>query len=173
MPYGSISAYRETMRELMLMKPKTVLDLGIGYGINGAGVKNWIDDVKMVVGVEAFTDYKNPMWGCYDMIHPSTIQYYLENSSLTFDAIVMTDVIEHFDKEEGFEVIEKCKKRLNEGGKFIISTPGVFIEQGAAYGNEFETHRSLWNVSDFNGFRIVKDGTLDDILHQMIVAVWE
>jgi hypothetical protein len=52
---------------------------------------------------------------------------------------------------------------------FVVVTPGVWIEQGAAYGNELETHRSLWSPLDFPGFQIVKDGSLDDMGYMMIV----
>jgi hypothetical protein len=83
----------------------------------------------------------------------------------------MTDVIEHFTKDEGVRVITRAKERLNEKGLFVIVTPAVWIEQGAAYGNELETHRSLWTAFEFqaHGFNVVKDGTKDDMGYMMIV----
>ena len=87
-----------------------------------------------------------------------------------FDMILMTDVIEHFDKDKGIEVLEMCKVICNKA--VMISTPAVFFEQGAYAGNEHEKHLSAWTINDFTklGFGIVKDGRPDGFGHQMIVA---
>jgi hypothetical protein len=55
----------------------------------------------------------------------------------------------------------------------LISTPAVWIEQGAAYGNEFERHKSLWHFTDFitqPGAEVIKDGSQDDMGYMMLVV---
>lgn len=109
------------------------------------------------------------------MVYVSTIQQYLEHEDKQFDCVLMTDVLEHFDKDEGNAVISKIVRDvLAPGGILLISTPAVWIEQGAAYGNELETHRSLWHFTDFigmHGVEIIKDGGReDDMGYKMLVV---
>jgi hypothetical protein len=87
-----------------------------------------------------------------------------------FDLIVMTDVIEHFTKEDGVKLLNKLKAKCVKG--VIVSTPSIWIEQGAAYGNTFETHKSLWTVKDFTdlGYGIIWDGRKDEYGHMMLIA---
>ena len=178
MPIGSYSAYRQVMRHMLMHSPKSVLDLGIGHGINGAGVRNWLDlgiqpYKTWLVGVEGWSKYYSPLWECYHEVHQCTIQEYIRDDRVkeTFDCILMTDVIEHFDKEEGNWVIARLKERLTVGGVLIISTPAVWIEQGDAYGNELERHRSLWHFTDFLDCEIIDTGTQPDDIGYMMLTV--
>ena len=181
MPIGSYSSFRDIMRHALMHSPKSVLDLGIGHGINGAGIRNWLNvGVKSnykdttVIGVEGFKDYESPLWGCYDIVHTCTIQEYLQRKDVQFECVIMTDVLEHFDKDEGSAIINKIiNDVLPKGGILLISTPAVWIEQGAAYGNELETHRSLWHFTDFisvPGAEIIRDGREDDMGYKMLVV---
>ena len=175
MPIGSFSTFRDMVRLVLMNNPKSVLDLGIGHGINGAGIRNWLDNGvnynTQLEGVEGY-NYRSPLWDCYDKVHECTIQEFFERDSRKWDCILITDVIEHFTKQEGEFVITKCKERLRPKGLFVVVTPAVWIEQGAAYGNELEVHKSLWSSLDFqaHGFHIVKDGKADDMGYMMIVA---
>lgn len=178
MPIGSFSAFGKVIQGVLASNPKTILDLGIGFGMNGAGVRNWLDlgiepFKTKLVGVEVFPDYGNATWDLYDHVHINDIKTELEYCvmmGIKYDTIIMTDVIEHFTKEEGLLVLNMMKEVCNVS--CIVSTPGIWIEQGAAYGNDHETHRSLWTVEDFKGagFGIVMDGSLDNYGHMMIVA---
>ena len=138
--------------------------------MNGAMIRNYCGFDRTLVGVEAFTDYDNPMWDLYDAVHIKTIQEYEPVNK--FNCIICTDVIEHFDKHEGIEQIARWKKWLEPMGALFISTPSVWIEQGAAGGNVYETHRSLWTEQDFKnlGFTIYRDGKPCKYGHMMIVA---
>ena len=53
----------------------------------------------------------------------------------------------------------------------IISTPGVWIEQGDAYGNELERHRSLWHFTDFLDCEIIDPGTKEDDMGYIMLTV--
>ena len=153
------------------------MDLGVGFGINGCAVRNWNDCgvtpfKTRLVGVEGFPQYRTAAWELYDRIYETTIQAYLEKNNEKFDAILMTDVIEHFTKEEAALVIARCKDLLEPRGVFVIVTPAIWISQGAYRGNELERHKSLWTTEDFQaqGFAIIQDGSLDAYGYRMIVA---
>lgn len=176
MPFGSHSVFAQVINQLAIRQPKSVLDLGIGYGINGAGVRNWLDHGyepyrTRLVGVEAFPKYRSPLWNCYNTIHEITIHDYLAIEPVElFDCILMTDVIEHFTKKEGIELLSKLKNILTPSGVLLVSTPAVWIKQGAVHGNEHETHKSLWYPYDFRDYELLMDGETDKSGHKMLLA---
>lgn len=182
MPVGSFSLTYHFANELQRHRPKSVLDLGIGFGLQGALVRQYLDDgvrpwKTKLIGVEAFREYENPVWDLYTGIYYMTIQEYLagksilQDSDLNFDFIILSDVIEHLEKEEGRNIIYKLMDLLNKGGVLMIGTPGVWCEQGAVHGNEYEEHKSLWKWNEFPpGFEVIKDGKGDEFGHYMILV---
>jgi len=172
MPFGSYSCLADIIHLVSLNNPGSVLDLGIGNGMNGAAVRNYCGKHVRLVGVEAWGNYNNPLWDLYNKVHINTIEEYLNKSDEFFEVILMTDVLEHFDMITGLWVIEKLKKRLTPKGCLLISTPAVWIEQGAAHGNKWEQHKSLWHEMDFQkiGMTIVRNGSECKYGHRMIIA---
>lgn len=181
MPIGSYALTYNIAHEIWKRKPATVLDLGIGFGMQGALIRQYVDQgIKpfntILHGVEGFDGYRNPVWDLYDAISIEPIQEYVTRAQLSgddwnFDMIFMTDVIEHFEKEEGYQVAKGLMKLLNPGGTVLIGTPGIFQEQDAAYGNEYERHRSVWGLNDFpTGYETIQDGSPDRDGHQMILV---
>jgi 2-polyprenyl-3-methyl-5-hydroxy-6-metoxy-1,4-benzoquinol methylase len=174
MPIGSWSAFQRIIQGSLATNPASVLDLGIGFGMNGCGIRNWLDmgyNFKTrLVGIEGFKKYKNPAWGVYDKIIIGDIRKEIHNLDESFDLILMTDVIEHFTMEEGKQLLIELRGMAKKA--VIISTPAIFFEQGAAYGNDFEIHKSLWRLNDFQqlGYGIVMNGNADMYGHRMIVA---
>lgn len=161
MPIGSIQTYSQMIDSITPLRPASVLDIGIGMGVNGAGIRNWNDSgynfKTRLVGVEAFEQYRNPCWGLYDEVIVDDILNVIV-SLPNFDAVMMSDVIEHFEKATAIDLVEKLKDITNK--ILFVSTPAVWFAQGAAYGNEYEVHRSFWNVDEFKnmGFEIVDPG---------------
>lgn len=177
MPIGSLSVFATMMDALNKSKPKSVLDLGMGMGIYAAGIRQWCDMGygfrTYIEGVEIFEEYKNSSWLLYNDFTVCSIDEYLKNSTSKFDCILLMDVIEHFEKQKGFELIENIKQHLEKGGMFYIATPGIFCEQGSVHGNESEKHLSLWSSEDFKnvGFEIITAGkTPDKLGHQMVLV---
>lgn len=174
MPIGSPAAVLPIVKDLHARPSgsvREVLDLGIGFGLWGAMLRNWLDfglvsrRTFRLTGVEAFSQYGNPNWGHYDRVFNVTIQQFLgeRNPAKQYDVILLLDVLEHFEKEEGFRLLEALKVRLSPGGVLYVATPSVFYVQGAEYGNQYEIHRSLWLVADFDavGFSVL-DAPPDD-----------
>lgn len=181
MPLGSYSLTYHFADQLCKHQPKSVLDLGIGFGLQGALVRQYLDGGVQpwktnLVGVEAFSAYRNPTWELYTSIFEQPIQDFIKfhnghTSTLKFDFIIFTDVIEHFEKEEGREIIYKLMSILTTGGVLLIGTPAVWAEQGSVHGNEYETHRSLWAWNEFpTGFEVIKNGQPDEFGHRMILV---
>jgi 2-polyprenyl-3-methyl-5-hydroxy-6-metoxy-1,4-benzoquinol methylase len=178
MPISSFSIVSLIACELNYHKPATVLDLGCGSGFYGAVVRQYVDmgwgDKTSIEGVEPFAEYKTPNWGHYNIVWRRTIQDHLIFAKGTaYDCILFLDVIEHFKRLEGLSIMEQLMEKLSPGGVLFVSTPGVFEEQGAEYGNELEKHLSFYEPEDFSsrGFVVLKDGRQQDqFLQYMTVA---
>jgi predicted TPR repeat methyltransferase len=177
MPIGCFSVVPTVVAELVNRQSRSVLDLGIGMGFYGVAVRQWLDSGilpyrTLLHGVEAWDSYRNPCWNVYDHVFVGRIEDFLAASVIQYDAILLMDVLEHFDKPAGANVLERAFERLTPGGVFLVVTPAIFESQGAVHGNEAEVHRSLWTVADMldRGFEILSDGSLNTFGHQMLVA---
>lgn len=153
MPISSYTILPTLAHELHCRAPKTVLDLGIGSGMYGMIVRQYLDMgvqpyKTKLVGVEVWDKYENPIWQLYDNIHNITIEKFLERDRQMWDCIIIADVIEHFPKFEALKIIEELKKRLNKNGMILLSTPAWFNPQGAVYGNKYERHLCLFETKD-------------------------
>lgn len=182
MPFGSHSVLCEIVDDIInnnlpIHNPsnkKTVLDLGIGNGVNACMIKNYKRNWE-IDGIEYFINYKNPMWDVYRNI---TIQDILKinfNNHKKYDYVIMTDVIEHFHKKDALFLMDNLKKLLKPKGILYISTPSIFIEQGTFEGNEKETHLCLIEKDDYlkRGYVLLKDGSLDYFKHMMLLGKFE
>lgn len=78
-----------------------------------------------------------------------------------YDLIIMGDVIEHFEKEKAYDLLNKL---FEHSENIIISTPLGFMPQGAWADNEREIHKSGWQLTDFKRFSVVEHKVLQDDL---------
>lgn len=168
MPVGSFVAPNPIISLLVRYHPKSVLDLGVGFGFYGVAVRNFLDvGVRpyktWLAGIEGYERYRNPCWELYDKVKVGRIQdvefqTLLPPAKKRWACILMSDVLEHFDTEEGVRQIERAKASLARRGILIVSTPGKFDAQGAAHGNELERHRSLFVSKDLEplGFKMIR-----------------
>lgn len=179
MPIGCYSLIPYVADALVKRQPNTVLDLGMGMGFYGAVVRQWLDygvqpRRTVLDGVEGFEGYSNPCWDLYDAIHVCTIHEFLATYPLwKWDAILLLDVLEHFDRDVGSALLMELRAKLHHGGILMVGTPAVYMEQGAAHGNELERHRSLWTAEDLSaaGLAIILDGSPDAWGNQMAMGV--
>lgn len=180
MPIGCYSLVPHIAHHVAIHRPARVLDLGIGLGSYGAVVRQWGDLGERpwrtyLLGVEAWAAYRNPLWDLYNAVVDCSIQQFLLEQRGQFELVLLTDVIEHFDRSDGQAVLDQLKGEVvAPGGSLFVGTPGIFCEQGAVGGNSWEQHRSLWLADDFakQGFRVIMDGSPDTFGNQMVLALW-
>jgi SAM-dependent methyltransferase len=178
MPIGSHSIISHVARALEDVRPRRVLDLGIGFGFYGAVVRQWLDlGVRpwktYLAGVEAWGGYSNPLWDVYDLVTVKSIQDYLQSCHEEFDFVIMNDVLEHLVPEEGRQILGQIDSVLSPGGRLIVGTPARFFEQGAVNGNEFERHRSFWTAEQLRplDFEILLDGSESQLGFPMVLGI--
>jgi hypothetical protein len=163
------------------MKPKSILDVGIGFGKWGHLFREYTDilgaehDPKRyerknwqvrIDGIEGHTPYLTEMHRfLYNEIHVGDARELIKRLP-NYDLIFMGDIIEHFDKEQGMEFLRNaCEHALKA---VILTTPKYETDQEDLCGNELERHRSLWSADDFKAFSRAAVETVDG---SMLVAL--
>jgi hypothetical protein len=147
-----------------------ILDVGSGFGKWGFLIRDTFEvmmgqnfdkkDWKIeLTGVESFSKCITPIQeGIYDKIINKDI-FEIVDKLPKYDVIIMGDIIEHFDKKEAHELLDKLFKHSEN---IIISTPLGFMPQGEWGGNVKEIHKSGWDLPDFKKYEVVEHKILED-----------
>lgn len=145
--------------EIYKQQPKTILDIGIGFGRWGLIARETLDVIKgkifeeswqtRIDGVEIYEKYITDLQRIlYNDIFITDVRNFVKNEKFFYDMIIAGDVIEHLPKKEALSIIAKlrtCCKVL------IIGIPlGDKYKQGTVAGNTHEAHLSTWQPEDFS-----------------------
>ena len=158
-PYGHIHCL---VNFLSLTRPQSVLDIGLGNGKIGFIVRDVLDvmlgeryhkrDWRIKIdGIEIFEDYiQDHQKAIYDQIFIGNA-YDVVDTLGTYDLIIMGDVLEHFEKNQAWQFVDKCIRHTD--GPIIVCLPlGEEWKQPEIYGNPHEVHRSFWRAEEFEPF---------------------
>lgn len=151
MPTSHPFQLNEITHLVTLLKPKRVLEIGIGFGKYGMLLREYLeiwgegDDyakwTRTIDGIEIFEPYILPHHrSIYDQIFIGNAIDILPEID-NYDLILLIDVLEHFEMEDAKRLLALCKTKSEH---IIISSPKDIGTQGAGYNNEFEAHRSQW-----------------------------
>ena len=142
-------------------KPKSILDIGVGFGKYGFLAREYLElydgrekynDWQInIEGIEAFKEYLTPVHDLiYDKIHIGNASQILPGFNKTYDLILLIDVLEHFDYEQGMRLLDECRKKAKN---ILISTPKIFGLQEDSFGNPFEVHKFQYKKKHFKQFK--------------------
>jgi len=129
--------------------------------------------IKTKIGIEIYKPYidskndhfGNPVFNDCIKIHGNVLEYKKLLSGYELDVAMIIDVLEHFDKNVGFNWIKELKKDFK---RIILMVPAGKFPQNKDYsglgGDTYQTHRSYWYDEDIDklGFDEV---ILDNIFH--------
>jgi hypothetical protein len=175
--WQNISYCIELIRRI---NPDSILDIGAGFGRWGILSREFLDVwddgnytgewKRRIDAVEIFDNYVKPYHSYfYDNVFREDAIGFVGNCKDKYDLIICGDVIEHFQKEEGKKFIDSC---LRIGKHVMINIPvGDNWEQAAINDNKHEIHRSVWQVSDFSGYRFKKIKTFRDYIQRKFIVV--
>ena len=176
MPTSDYHAVSDIMGEIQRLSPKTVLDIGVGFGKWGVLCREILDArfgrcrpddwEASVVGCEVWPVYRNPAWRCYS-------QVYISKPGRAFpdgydfgppgvELVLMIDVLEHFDDNPGREILRKL---VAQNKHVIVSVPNGVMEQGETFGNPYEAHKwTFHGTEDFKDYKF-------KVIHQSVCTV--
>jgi hypothetical protein len=140
---------------------ETLLDVGCGHDspiryVRGLDrlIKTGIDGYQPSIDVSK----SNSIHDFY--IKSELIEYPKINPLKTFDVVLISDVIEHFEKDKALELIDAYEALATK--MIILFTPNGFLPQGELMSNPWQVHRSGFK-SDFfkdRGYNLIGVGGL-------------
>lgn len=151
---------------ILRIKPKTFLDIGIGHGKWGFLVREYTDIWKsrkpdeyqtIIHGIEAYEDYIGLIQGAiYDEIFiGEAIDMITKTGIDIYDLIIFAATIEHMSKDEGHSLL---KIILNKSRNAFITTPkNVKISGKSMNYNPYETHICEWSMEELSEYGDVRD----------------
>ncbi len=142
------------LEQEVLSAGESLLDVGCGAS---SPIRFFSKKIKYAVGVDGFLpsiekSRANHIHHDYKQANLMEIDTVFEPKS--FDTVLASDVIEHFEKADGLKLLEKMEKIARR--KVIIFTPNGFQPQGEFDNNPYQLHRSGWTVDEMKslGFSV-------------------
>jgi len=150
---------------LFALQPKSILDIGIGFGRYGILAREMCDVWRgrptpnqwqvEIVGVEAFDklirDYHSVFYNriiagdAFDVLKEAGQRHGLAGKQ--FDLAILGDVLEHFERQRAEDMLQMCRAAALYT---MVAVPiGSDWQQADLYGNPYERHRSTWRHRDF------------------------
>ena len=155
MPSSQHYHISKIMDIIIHVNPMSVLDIGTGFGKYGVLCREYLElwdgrqkyeFKKRIDCVEVFEEYITPLHKyIYNNIYNNNILDLVTDLDYRYDLILLIDVLEHFEKKEGSDLLKTLVKN-NKG--VLVSTPKKPSPQKDAFGNIYETHRSRWTNND-------------------------
>lgn len=159
--WGSIS---DSLTEIINLKPTSVLEIGVGFGSKGHLIREYLDVwsvtnykkeswLKRIDGVEIFEPYINEGNSYYyNTIYKENIVTLIDKLP-QYDLIVMMDVLEHIERKEAEELLQKIYKKSKY---FLLQIPLGDWRWTFQGDNKHESHISMWNKEDFITYKEIK-----------------
>ena len=159
--------------------PKTILDVGMGFGALGFLVREYFEAKEHLrftkadwqielVGIEVYKKYISVLQRhLYNRVIIGDVFEVIDTLGM-FDAVMMGDIIEHFTKRDGHRLLRQL---FTHTKNILISTPYGYKRQGAIGKNRHETHKSGWMMNDFGGYRVIKKKVIPRIRRNESVFV--
>ncbi len=156
------------------IKPRSILDIGCGFGKYGMLFREYLDIWEAVElaqtkkdawttrleGVEIYPDYLTPVHDfIYDKIHVGQALDIIDTLG-RYDLIFMGDVLEHFEKHDGERLIPKLYEHANKC--VLLTYPTNATSREGFWGNDPEAHRSVWKQKDFQRYSRMSYTTIED-----------
>src|SRR6266496_6371173 len=174
MPSSRPNTIPTVIHLLRQLKPKSILDIGVGFGKWGHLFREYTDIQEAeneprryqrrnwrvrIDGIEGHRAYLTPMHRyLYNKIHIGDARALIKRL-FRYDLIFLGDIIEHLDKSDGLQLLRDCFGKAAKA--VVVSTPKFETDQPALCGNELERHRSLWRAEDFKEFPRATVKTID------------
>ena len=160
MPTSDFSQLNDIVKLIVLTNPKTILDIGVGFGKYGFlsreylelwdGRDKYNDWKRQIDGIEVFKKYLTPVHDfIYDHVYIGNAVDILPTLETKYDLILLIDILEHFDYKDGMKLLEECTRR---GRNIVIATPKDIGSQKDSFGNPFEIHKFQWRRKHFDKF---------------------
>jgi len=160
MPTSDPTGILPVIHDVMKLRPRSILDVGVGMGKWGLLFREYLEGWAhhryskpqwqlRIDGIEIYQQYLQP-WHheIYNNLYVGDIRNFQFDTQ--YDLVYMGDVIEHMTKQEGHTVLRGL------GAKWVIvSTPNCPTQMKRRKPNPYQDHKCRWGLADFNPYRHV------------------
>jgi len=167
LPTSQLNQVPQIIELILFTNPEKMLDVGVGFGKYGflsreylelwddkRRYSNWTNRsnwTKRIDGIEVFKEYLTPVHNfVYDNVYIGNALDILPTIGIVYDLILLIDVLEHLNYDEGLNLLELCKDKARN---ILISTPKDIGSQEVIVGNPYETHKFQWKKEHFYIFK--------------------
>lgn len=152
---GEHEVFRRTLKEALVGTCDSVLDVGCGFN---SPIRGFSHLIPRTVGVDGYDQAiaRSRAAGIHHEYHCMDLMEVGKHfAPKSFDAVIAMDVIEHFEKPDGYRLIDMLETIARK--RVILFTPNGFLPQDEWDGNAHQVHRSGWEVYDFElrGYRVI------------------
>lgn len=144
MPWSTPTHISKVIEIVLRENPASIIDVGCGMGVYGFLCRIFLEQVNLfdlkekrinrriwnrkIDCIEGFEEYINPvhLWAYNRIIVRNIEEALAEMDANSYDLALFLDVIEHFEKEKGFNVLKDLKRVAK---KVLITTPREFFPQ--------------------------------------------
>jgi len=142
MPFSDTQGKDWALRAYLRIRPDYVIDVGPGAGTYAKLMRphhkaHW-------TGIEAWGPYiaEYQLDTLYDVVHvaDATLVHWPRFQNRA-DLVILGDVLEHMTALDACQLLD-CIKTV--ASNILVSIPVLHLDQGAVYGNPFETHIDHW-----------------------------
>jgi hypothetical protein len=172
MPSSYADSFAPIVHTLIGLDPKSVLDVGPGWGKYGLACREYLPALERLMAVEVPEGRLCTQDTIYDQVYTGDVRLF-GNSEFwrRFDLVLLIDVIEHMPLDEGKALLSGIARA---GVQALVSTPRVFFEQHVP-GNPHEAHLCVWGAGDFAELRlpVLRDAsTRDSFIYALDKVRW-
>jgi hypothetical protein len=159
------------VRKAMEFQPKSVLDVGFGFGKYGLLLREYLEFWGERPSKESVPYYERENWrveiygiDAYEPLtklpHARSVYDRVDCMLLetaewvgigrNFDLVLFCDVLEHVTKRSGLGALQAFDGSVAR--HVIVTTPDRFTPQKAMFGNPHEEHRCAWTEAELGEF---------------------
>ena len=157
MPSSNYNQISHIMDIIMRTRPESLLDIGVGFGKFGFLCREYLElwdgrDVygqwqRRIDGIEVCEKYITPLQKMiYNNIYIGNALEVLPTLDYLYDVILIIDVLEHFDVEDGIRLLEECHPA---GAKYSGFHAQRYFRTRGGFRQRHERHRFQWKKEHF------------------------
>ncbi|MFJ5037943.1 class I SAM-dependent methyltransferase [Streptomyces parvulus] len=144
MPYSDAEGKDTALSWYQEIQPATVIDVGAGSGTYARALRGRRPWEGRWTAVEAWEPYVDRfgLTGLYDRVVVADART-LRGPFFRADLVIAADVLEHMTRADAVRLLGKIRAHA---AHLVVSVPVLHLDQGAVYGNPYETHVDHWTA---------------------------
>lgn len=153
MPTSNLACWLSILNMAHEVKPRSVLDVGPGYGKGGLLCREYLPPLDRLDAIEAEARYADQFpWldAIYDNVHLADVRAAPHAYFDAYDLVLMIDVLEHVTHDEGADLLRRIRPRV------IVCTPRDFFQNPNVEEWPTEMHRSVWTAAEIAFVRSIE-----------------